>query len=200
MNSLSHRYPELGEPDAPVPAEATVPNDALEDIQLASFDAGYQAGWDDAAKAQTSTADRAVIDVAQNLQDMSFSHREAYLKLSAAMKPLMTQIVEKLLPQTAKQLVGLHVVDQLSTLMDSHVETAIEIAVAPDAVEELRALLDDMAPVPFTLTAEPSLSAGQAYLRAAKEEREINLDAVLGSISDAVEAFYAQIKKEISDE
>ena len=199
MDSLAHRYPEFGQGDT-TKADIPMAEDALEDIQLASFDAGYQAGWDDAAKAQISGSDRAAIDVAQNLQDMSFTHHEAYLKLSAAMKPLFVQIVEKLLPQAARQLVGMHIVDQLTKLMDAHAQNAVEIAVSPESAKELQELLEGTARVPFTLRAEPTLSSGQAYLRATNQESEIDLDAVLTGISEAVEAFYDQTKTERADD
>lgn len=198
-SSLSHRYQDFGSNIAKAPSEIGLPEDKLEDLQLASFDSGYQAGWEDATKAEVSKADRAVIDVAQNLQDMSFSHHEAYLKLNAAMKPLFSQIVDKLLPRVSRQLVGLHIVDQLTVLMDEHAESAIEIAVAPENHDELQAVLSEMLRMPFSLVAEPSLSGGQAYLRVATTEREINLDAVLSGISEAIDAFYDQTKQEMAN-
>lgn len=199
MASLSHRYFDLGSAESKAPQQISIPDDTLEEVQLASFETGYQAGWEDAAKAQASNADRAVIDMAQNLQDMSFSHHEAYLKLSSAMKPLFSQIVDKLLPKVARRLVGMHIVDQMTELMDSHAETAIQIAVAPDNLDDLQALLSDMVRVPFSLSAEPTLGSGQAYLRVGTAEREINLDAVLSGISEAIGAFYEQTKEEMTD-
>jgi len=197
IQSLAHRYPDFGSPQNTPTPESDLPDDALEEIQLASFDAGYQAGWEDAAKAQASSADKAVEDVAQNLQDLSFSHREAYLKLSASMRPVLTQIVEKLLPKAARTFVGIHLVDQIAMLMDEHAETAIEIVVAAENVEQLQVLLNDTVQVPFAIVSEPALACGQAYLRVGQTEREINLDAVLSGISEAVEAFYEHTSKEM---
>lgn len=198
MNSLAHRYLEFGTAQPEPFGEIDVPDDTLEDLQLASFDAGYQAGWEDAAKAQTATAEKSAEDIAQNLQDMAFSHREAYQKLSASMQPLLSQIVNKLLPEAAQKLVGLHLIEELDRLMEIHAETAIEIAVCPENVEDLQELLADAASVPFTIAAEPSLSLGQAYLRVGQSERDINLDAVLSGISEAIEAFYDQTTQEIA--
>lgn len=200
MQSLAHRYPEFGEKLMAPELQEAIAEDTLEDIQLASFDAGYRAGWDDAAKAQAKNADSAVIDVAQNIQDMSFTHHEAYLKLSAAMHPLLTQIMGKLLPRSAQKLVGLHLVDQLRQLMDGHAQGAIEIAVAPDNLTQLQELLQNSVTVPFSVAPDPSLGAGQAYLRSSKGEQEINLDAVIAGMSDAIDAFYDQTRTERSND
>lgn len=200
MASLSHLYCDLGTSllggnSLMLPDE----EDALADVQLASFDSGYQAGWEDALKAQETTAEQAAVGIAQNLQDISFTHREAYLKLSKAMKPLLSQIVGKLLPQVAQRMVGLHILDQISELMDSHAETALEIAVCPDNLDDLQNMLSDVVRLPFTLVPDDSLSGGQAYLRMGPTELEINLDAVLSGISEALDAFYEQTKEELTD-
>ena len=199
MASLSHRYRELGDPlDVDVPAGAVAEN-ALEDMQLASFETGYQAGWEDALKAHERDAETAAVGIAQNLQDMSFTHREAYLKLCAGMKPLLKLIVEKLLPPVAQKVLGAHLLELLVALMDDRAETAVEIVVAPENLTDLKAMLADMAQVPFALSSDPSLSGGQAYLRAGQIEHEINLDAVLSGISEALEAFFDQNQEEMND-
>lgn len=201
MTSLSHRYPDFGtvHPPSLGGEGAAVSDDTLEDIQLASFDAGYQAGWEDAVKANTTDVDRAAVNMAQNLQDMSFSHHEAYLKLSSAMKPLLRQILDRLLPKSARQMVGMHILEQLTDLMDGYADKAIEIVVSPNNLDDIQNLLNDMVRVPFALSADEALTNGQAFLRVGEAEREINLDAVLSGISEAVDAFYDQTKEEMTD-
>ena len=199
MVSMSHHYRNLSHAGKDEATAQPVVDDVLEDMQLASFDTGYQAGWDDALKAHEQDASQAASGIAQNLQDMSFTHQEAYLKLSTAMKPLLSLIVDKLLPQVAHQVVGIHILDQLSDLMDSHADTALEIAVCPDNLDDLQAILADIVRIPFTLSPDPTLGKGQAYLRIGTSEQEINLEAVLSGISEALEAFFEQTKEEISD-
>ena len=172
MSSLAHRYHELGADMVDGSPEASIEEDALEDIQLASFDAGYKAGWEDSAKAQTNSAQNAAVDVVQSLQDMSFTHRDAYLKLNAAMRPLLEKIVDSLLPLAARDMLGVHLVDQLGAMMDAHAEQSIEIAIHPDNIDRVSELLADVTHVPFALVAEPTLGAGQAYMRAASGEVE----------------------------
>jgi flagellar assembly protein FliH len=196
MTSISHLYRDLGTPHREAFSPDLIAEDEVEDIQLASFDSGYKAGWDDALKVRENDAGQVGAELAQNLQDMAFTHHEAYLKFSTAMKPLFSQILETLLPSAARQMLGLHILEQFDTLMDDHVKSALEIAVSPDNINPLRDALDDMAPVPFSLIADPSLADGQAQLRVGREEREINLNAVLSGVSEAIDAFFDQLETE----
>jgi flagellar biosynthesis/type III secretory pathway protein FliH len=199
VTSLSHRYREFGS-SSPEEAESTnIVKDDLEDLQLESFENGYQAGWEDAAKARETDAEHAAVGIAQNLQDISFTHREAYLKLGAAMKPLLTQIVERLLPPLARQVVGAHILHQLTELMDAHAENALEIVVSPDNLDDLNSMLGEMIHVPFSMVTDPILEGGQAYVRVGQSEQEIDLKAVLSGITEALEAFFEQAKEETCD-
>lgn len=195
MSSISHLYRNLGSaPSSKLPSEP-MDEEEVEDIQLASFDSGYKAGWEDALKIHETSSEQTGAELAQHLQDMAFTHHEVYLKFSAAMKPVFAQIVDKLLPAAARQMLGLHILEQLDVLMDDQVKTALEIAVCPDNIDPLREALSDMAPVPFTLTPDPLLAGGQAYLRVGSQEREINLNAVLSGVSEAIDAFFEQTKQ-----
>ena len=193
--SLAHRYRDFGgasrtEEPATAPSE-----DALQDLQLASFENGYQAGWDDAVAAQSAEAESATTAMAQSLQDMAFTHHEAYRKLTLAMKPLLTLVAEKVLPQMAQRLVGAHLVQQLSDLMKTQAQAAIEIAVAPGELDALKAALDGTAGVPFTLRPDPALGPHEAQLRLGDTERHIDVDAVLRDLGAAFDAFFDQLRE-----
>lgn len=201
IHSIAHRYRDFGSshPKEESSAESTLAEGEAEDLQLASFDAGYQAGWEDALKAQMESSGQATIGVVQQLQDMSFTHREAYLKLSDAMQPLLTQIVHKLLPEVAHKVLGVHILQQLNALMEANAENAIEIVVSQRESEGLQEALREAVGVPFEIRIDPILVPGQAFLRVNKVEKEINFKAVLDGISDALDAFYDQTRLETSD-
>ena len=198
MTSMSHLYRELGGGPPKRAPQEVLEEDEVEDIQLDAFDSGYKAGWEDALKIHETSVEQTGAALAQNLQDMAFTHHEVYLKFSAAMKPLFEQIIDKMLPAIARQVLGLHILEQLDGLMGDHVKTALEIAVCPDDIDSLRAALEDMAPMPFTLTPDPLMAGGQALLRVGDQEREINLGAVLSGVSEAVEAFFEQTKQGVT--
>jgi flagellar assembly protein FliH len=160
-----------------------IPEEGLEDLKLDSFEAGYKAGWDDSSKAHAAEQEEAVTSIAQRLEDLSFTHAEAILKMNSAMQPLLTKITQSLLPNIAKNALGAHVVDQLDHLLKDNAKDTIEIAVAPDNLEPLQKLLEGRSTGSFKFAAEPMLTPGQVYLRANRAEREINLDAVQGGIT-----------------
>lgn len=196
--SLTHRYTDFGSLSAS--QSGTFPDtDTLEDAKLEAFENGYQAGWDDALKAHASEQSKMTSDIALSFQELSFTYREAQVKLMASMAPLLEQMVEKLLPEMARKSLGAHVVQQLTELSGKQAESAIEIAVAPANLQSIEDLLSAQAKLPFEVVCEPSLSSGQVYIRAGKSEREINLDAVIDGISEALTAFLYETKKEPTD-
>ena len=194
--AVSHRYRDFGRETSDDPADPSMPPDALEDMRLAAFDSGYQAGWEDAVKAHGEENERTTSAIAQNLQDLSFTHHEAFLKLTAATRPLMDQIVRKLLPDIARRALAAHLLDEISQLMAEHAGKSFQITVAPDQHDEVEAVLKGLGQVPFTLGTDRLLSTGQGYLGVDDQEREIDLDSVIVNIAGAFDAFYNDIQKE----
>ena len=194
--SLAHRYQDFGPTGFEPGSTLAIPEEGLEELKLDSFEDGYQAGWEDAVKAQASDKDRAVAEMVQCLQDLSFTHQEAFVKLNSAMRPLLTKIATSLLPDLAKGALGPHVLQQLDELINDNAQNAIEIAVAPENLEPLQELLEGRVKSPFLITPEPALSSGQVYLRTNCTEREINLDAVMDGITAALNAFFVQTQED----
>lgn len=194
--SLTDRYTDFGKTAFGV-APADAGPEAAEDAKLESFEKGYQAGWDDAVAAHTTEQARAAAEVSQTLQELSFTYQEAYSKLALSIKPLMTSLVTTLLPKIAHEAVGLQIMAELETLLDSQRDGAIEITVSPENAAQVEELLADKPAIPFKIATDPTLSAGQIYLRADHDERHIDLDGVLSTITDAVEAFFENAQKEV---
>ena len=194
--SLSHRYQNFGQDNFGAGPALPLPEEGLEELHLNSFEDGYKAGWDDSFKAQGAETEQAVTMIAQRLEDLSFTHAEAILKMNTAMQPLLNKITLSLLPDIAKQALGAHVVDQLSELLKTHAADAIEIAISPENLSQLQGLLEGRVSTSLKFMAEPSLSPGQVYLRANRTEREINLDVVRDGITAALDAFFAQTQQQ----
>ncbi|MGC1497563.1 MAG: hypothetical protein WA790_17300 [Sulfitobacter sp.] len=194
--SLSHRYHDFADLTGNGDVSKDLNEDSGDETKLQFFEEGYQAGWEDAVKAHETARDRVATDFAQNLQDMSFTYHEAYGKLSSAMQPLLSQIITKLLPDLRSKIIGAHVLAQMTDLMRDQSDNAIEIAVSPTNLDTLNEILSVGTNVPFMITAEPALGDGQVYLRVNQEEREIDFDAVTSGISEALDAFFQEIKQE----
>lgn len=197
--SLSHRYRNFGGPKVPGPQESNANVVVTEDQQLEAFEKGYQAGWDDAVKAQADSVAKISAEFGQNLQDMSFTYHEALSKLTLSLKPVLTEIVEKLLPEIAQQTLGPQIVDQLLEMIKDQPHQPIEIVVAPSNVEAIQDIAEDKLKDPFEIVAEPSLAEGQAFVRIGEVERSVDLQAILSGVSDALTAFFHETEQEKSN-
>lgn len=171
---------------------------ALEEQRLEAFEQGYKAGWDDAITAQGDDQTRVSADFARNMQDLSFTYHDAFNQLTKALQPLLTQVVTKVLPQMAQATLGAQVVEQLTEMARTEAGAPVEVVVSPANAPSITALAEQDLGLPITIVEEASLGEGQVYLRFGEAEREINLDQVLGGISEAVDAFFHQTEQEMS--
>ncbi|WP_298968630.1 ABC transporter ATP-binding protein [uncultured Roseobacter sp.] len=174
-------------------------SDGIEDQKLQSFEEGYQAGWDDAVKAQADEKMKISAEFGQNLQDMSFTYQEALSKLTLSIEPVMAQIVDKLLPALARQALGAHVIEQLCEMLKDCAGQPIEIVVAPASVETIKELGEKSLTDTFEVVEEASLGAGQAFVRVGATERSIDLDSVISGVSDALSAFFHETGQEMNN-
>lgn len=190
MTSISHLLEDFGE--RPAEAQVTTDEVSLEDERLKSFETGYQAGWDDAVKAQTEDARRITADLAQNIQDLNFTFEEAQAAVMQALRPLLTQMTKAVLPRLAQESLGPRLAEMLDDLARDQGRCSIEITASPADMPRLSGLLAS-GPVPgATLTEDDTLGPGQVSLRFGEAEHEIDLDAVLGGIDAAIRSFFDQ--------
>ncbi|WP_300033258.1 ABC transporter ATP-binding protein [uncultured Roseobacter sp.] len=198
--SVSHRYKNFGGSRNKEPEKAADSQEKVEEEKLASFEAGYQAGWDDSAKAQSDAKDKISSDFAQNLQEMSFSYHEALSKLTLSLKPVMKEIVDRLLPEIMARSLAGHILEQVDALLKSGMSQPVEIVVAPQNVELVESIGAGNIKEPFSVTGDASAGEGQAFVRMGSEEREVDIDGVLAGVSQAVDAFFHEAQKEQPDE
>ena len=194
MMSISHLLEDFGE-TRPAPQE--VADDvSLEEERLQSFETGYQAGWDDAVKAQTEDARRITADLAQNLQDLRFTYEEAYSAVMQALHPLLTQMTATILPGLAHQSLVPRITDTLHELARDQGRRSIEIAAAPDDMVRLGHLLENEPDIDVALVEDDTLGSGQVCIRFGDAEHEIDLPAALEGITTAVAGFFDQQRQE----
>ena len=169
---------------------------SLEEQRLEAFEKGYQAGWEDAVKAQRETALRVSEDLAQNLQALSFTYQEARGAVIESLGPLLRQMVETVLPQLAHQSLPDRVAQEVESIIDRMGEHAIEIRAAPADIDAIEALLNDQPIGNVHVLPEASLAEGQVGIRLGDSEREIDLQDVLNGIERAVTGFFDANHKE----
>lgn len=192
--SISHLLEDFGAYTRGKPVSLT--DVSLEEQKLEAFEKGYQAGWDDCAKAESEDQRSISVALAQNLKDLSFTYHEAQSAVLQSLRPLLEQIMQTVLPEIMQKTLGLQIVELLQDLAREHGNPPVGIVISPADFRALDGLIDQDSPMPITLSEEPSLAEGQAYLRFADQEREIDLNGVLSSIEQAVNGFFKLAQEE----
>lgn len=198
--SVSHRYKNFGNKQPSAATRDTPSDEALEDEKLKAFEAGYQAGWDDSAKAESDSREKISAEFARNLQDMSFTYHEALAKLATSFEPVMRQIIGKLLPELVAGALTGHILEQLNDLIKEHAGQPIEIVVSPANAGTVESIAGDLLNEPFSIVQEPSLGDGQAYVKIGSQERQIDIDSIVSGVSEAMQAFFYEARKEQSND
>lgn len=163
---------------------------AAEVEKMASYEQGYQAGWDDAARAQAENQTRIEADFARNLQELSFTFHEARAHVIQAMEPLLSSLINVLLPRLVVESLGERILEELQPFLEQAADTPIELVTAPANRAIMESLMKSVETLPIRLTEEPSLAEGQVYVRMGKTERQIDLTGALDRLSQAMGALY----------
>jgi flagellar assembly protein FliH len=198
MNA-SRLFEDFGEAPKRPKAKTPLGVEEVEDQKLEAFENGYQAGWEDAIKAQASTGAHVSTDLAARLQDASFEYHEVRNTLNGAVNDIMTELVKTLLPKIAQESLGAHVREQVAAMARSGLERTIEIVVAPESEDAVRSVLDAEVGPPFELVADEHLAPAQVILRLGPDEREINLVRIVDEIGTMVTAFFETEKSEVTN-
>lgn len=191
-----------------VTLETFVPDDSLltrdgpsqaaaDEDRLAAYEKGYNAGWEDAVAAQDAELTRLRNELGRQLEDLSFTYREAHSHVLRTLEPLLRDMVGKVLPAVARQSLGEVVLEQLLPLAEKLAGAPLEIATHPDNVAAVKALVADRAAFPAVVRGEVSLGLGQAHFRIGPAERVIDLDGAIAAIGEAVTGFFFTEKREV---
>lgn len=189
---------EVFETDAAGTAPDTVVLDTsvLEEARLQAYDSGYSAGWEDATAAQSSDQSQIRADLGRNLQGLSFTYQEARSHILRALEPLFENVVEKLLPDLARETLGGIVLDRLMPLADSLADAPVTLVLNPASRAAVEPLIAEATGLPLSIEEEPSLGEGQVYLRFGTNETLIDLDRATLEIAMAVRGFFNHSRKE----
>ncbi|QYX57081.1 hypothetical protein K1T73_01300 [Roseovarius sp. SCSIO 43702] len=163
-------------------------------MHLAAYEAGYKAGWDDAITSQDDDRRRISSDFASNLTALSFTYEEALQAMLRDIRPVLDEIVGKILPELAHRTLAPRVAEQLHEVLRNGAGAEVEIVVAPDDLPAIEGLLDDPAAMPVTLSTEPTLGPGQVSMRFGGKEREIDIGGLLEDIASAMDGFFDAVQ------
>jgi flagellar biosynthesis/type III secretory pathway protein FliH len=163
---------------------------AVEEAKVASFEQGYSAGWDDAVAAQQGDQSRIRADLARNLQSLSFTFQDARSHVLQAIRPLILQMIDRLLPEVAREALAPTVLEAVMPLADELADAPLTLVLNPAVREQVEALLTQATGLPMVIDEEPTMPEGQVYIRFGASETKVDLAQVTTDIAIAVRAFF----------
>lgn len=196
MKQIASILEDFGAPQ-PRPAPPGLSEEELETIRLEAFENGYKAGWDDSSNAARDEQSHITADFARNLQDLSFTYHEAHSQVLAAIRPLLAEVIDKVVPELSRDSLGARVREELEALAQDRAGQPVELVVAPGNLATAEGLLDQDHGFPLQAVVDETLSEGQVFLRFGQEETEIDLNAVTEGIRQAVDGFFTEQERKV---
>lgn len=163
---------------------------AVEEAKVASFEQGYSAGWDDAAEAQQGDQSRIRADLARNLQSLSFTFQDARDHVLQAIRPLILQMVNRLLPEVAREALAPTVLEAVMPLAEEMANAPLTLVLNPAVRRQIEDLVTEATGLPMVIDEEPTMPEGQVYIRFGTTETKVDLAQVTTDIAIAVRAFF----------
>lgn len=174
-------------PEAEVTAaEAT----AADEARLAGFDAGYAAGWDDAAAAHAQDRGQAEARTAEALQALGFTYQEARSHVLMALAPLLTDIAEKLLPRMAQAALPALVVETILPLAEKLAEPPVTLRLHPESRAAIERLCVPALGLPVSIVEDTTLTPGDIRLTLDAAEARVDLDGAVETIATAIADYF----------
>lgn len=172
---------------------------ALEDAKVTAFEQGYSAGWEDAVAAQQGDQSRIRADLARNLQSLAFTFQDARSHVLQAIRPLIVEMTNRLLPEVAREALAPTVLEALMPMAEALADAPLILVLNPAARSSVEDLVTRATGLPLVIEEEPSLGEGQVYLRIGKVETKVDLTQVTADIGAAVRAYFSMHNKEPSN-
>ena len=163
---------------------------AVAEAKIASFEQGYSAGWDDAVAAQQGDQTRIRADLARNLQSLSFTFQDARSHVLQAIRPLILEMVNRLLPEVARETLAPTVLEAVMPLADTLADAPLTLVLNPAVRGQVEDLLAQATGLPMVIDEEPTMPEGQVYIRFGTTETKVDLAQVTTDIAIAVRAFF----------
>lgn len=162
----------------------------LEKTRLTGYEAGYQAGWDDCVAAEAAEQSRIGAEFARNLQDLGFTFHEARSHIMRGIEPLLSGMLDKVLPNLVSETIGQTILEELLPLASVAADAPIEVVVPPSARAAIEPILNTVTAIPFILIEEPTLADGQVFLRSGSTEKHLDLVGAIERIRAAISDLY----------
>ncbi len=183
MNRLSTMFEEF-QPVSHVPVAppaCDVDHDAL---QAEAFALGFEAGKVAAEQAAAERQDRLSADLVQHVQDLSFTYNEAFGEAVRQALPILSDLVDHVLPEIARIQIAGHVTDLIRQEVQPAMQPQVQLRAHPDCAMALRPALDREFGFPIVVQPDDALAPLQVELSFGQQERDIDLTALLAAMRE----------------
>lgn len=163
--------------------------ESFEALRDSAYSDGVKSGAEAATRAFEDEKIRTLAPILEALNDMGFTQVEACQAMLTSMRPMVEQLVQTVLPESARQGFGTEVAALLCKAYEKAPTARIVISVAPDAVASIQSLL---APsnADFSVEPDPALDGLQARVNWQGGYDQINLDEALTEARAAIDTFF----------
>lgn len=159
-----------------------------------AFQQGYQQGLE-AGTAQAAAETAALnAELVQNIGNIDFTYAEARGELLGALTPLLTTVVEKILPHCVAEGFAGQLTNLLLEAAKQDGAAAINLHIHPSQRAGVSAALTD-SPAQVTLHDDPGLTPHAAWIGHGRKETLLDVDGLLMTISETLGAIHHQIDR-----
>jgi flagellar assembly protein FliH len=162
------------------------------------YEKGYRAGWDDCLSGAKSEQKHIAEALGKRLGEAELSIEQTRDAVLGGLKPLMADVIQKLLPALAQAGFRQQLVDEIIDLAHTAASATVEVRVSYDDLAAVTALLEAHPEVPHVnITADPALGLTQAHIKLGSTGRSLDILNVVDSIETAFDAVL-NTQKEVS--
>jgi len=168
---------------------------------LAAFDQGYNAGWDDASKAVEHSSAEQRRELIEILSRHTGAAQDARAAVLADLRPIITGIADILVPQIADQSFAPHLAQFVFDQIDTYQSPNVVISVNQADFDGVQTVLQHTDFAGCTVQIDAAIRPQQACIGYAGSEIEFNFQDAKAQIQTALASFLSQpITKETSHE
>ena len=153
----------------------------------ADYETGYEEGF--AAATAISSANTKALEqtLVQAIVDIDFSFAEARAELLGALSPLLTKVVNRLLPEITAASFGPVIVETLLSAAAADTDKSAQVHVHPSQHESIKKLMA-AEKQNVVVIEDPNLTEHSAWIGLAQDETFLDADSLLAEIRAALNA------------
>lgn len=179
--------------EPPAPEEQA--SAAFEEMKLDAYERGYVAGWEDSERQAERDALERRAALERQVEALTFTYHDARGHVLRAMEPVLSAMLETVIPEAARATLIPEVVAQLLPLAQGRSEVPVTLRIPEGTRAEFEATLAGLVMPPLEILESAELGPGQAELAFDHKETRVDLAEAADALRGAISRFY-QIQTE----